>query len=403
MVCRSLLVLGLVVLAAAACSGDSPEPALLAPDNATFAKGSGQGGKGSIEVKTATTGADLDPDGYTVTLNGGSAQAIGVNATVTYSRLSGGEYQVALSGVASNCTVAGANPRTVSVSANKPSRTTFEISCTALTPVEPAVLLAAGDVGLCGATAPFQTADIIARYPGATVAAVGDLAYPDGREQDFRDCYDPSWGAHKGRTRPALGNHEYNTGSAQAYFNYFGPVAGDPTKGYYSYTLGEWFVVVLNVNPYLLSRVPVTAGSEQESWLRSQLSSNPKRCTLAYFHYPRFSSGHHGSQSFVRDIWNALYDYGVDVVVAAHEHSYERFAKMDKSGAADPARGIRQFVVGTGGTNLRYFNTPLSTSEVRNSDTHGVLRLTLEADAYQWDFLPVAGKTFTDSGRTTCH
>ncbi len=400
---RRLSVLSLVALLAAACSVDSPEPSIVAPEHAASAKTSANGGKGSIEVKTATTGADLDPDGYTVTLNGGSAKQIGVNSTVTYSRLSAGEYQVALSGVASNCTVAGENPRMVSVSANSTSRTTFEVSCTALAPAEPAVLLAAGDIGVCGATAPFQTADIIANYPSATVAAVGDLAYPDGREQDFRDCYHPSWGAHKDRTRPALGNHEYNTGSAQAYFDYFGPVAGDPSKGYYSYTLGEWFVVVLNVNPFLLSRVSVKSGSEQERWLRQQLSANPKRCTLAYFHYPRFSSGHHGSQSFVQDIWSTLYDYGVDVVVAAHEHSYERFAKMDKSGAADPVRGIRQFVVGTGGVGLRYFNEPLPTSEVRNSDTHGVLRLSLEGDAYQWEFLPVEGKTFTDTGSTTCH
>ncbi|MBA4156702.1 MAG: metallophosphoesterase [Gemmatimonadetes bacterium] len=290
------------------------------------------------------------------------------------------------------------------MSANTTTRTTVEVSCIALAPGDPAVLLAAGDIGVCGATAPFQTAGIVARYPSATVAAVGDLAYPDGREHDFRDCYHPSWGKHKARTRPALGNHEYNnTGSAQAYFKYFGPVAGDPSKGYYSYTLGEWFVVVLNVNSFRLSRVSVKSGSEQERWLRQELSSNSSRCTLAYFHYPRFSSGHHGSRNFVQDIWDTLYDYDVDVVVVAHEHSYERFAKMDKSGAADPVRGIRQFVVGTGGVKLRSFNTPLPTSEVRNSDTHGVLKLTLEADAYQWEFLPVEGKTFTDTGRTTCH
>jgi len=234
------------------------------------------------------------------------------------------------------------------------------------------------------------------------VATLGDNVYESGSASEYANCYNPSWGRHKGRTHPAPGNHEYNTSGASGYYGYFGAAAGDPTKGYYSYTLGAWHVVVLNSNCGAIGGCQ--KGSAQEQWLRQDLAAHPTACTLAYWHHPRFSSGaEHGSDAEMKPIWQALYDLGADVVLSGHEHNYERFAPQDPNGTRDDARGIREFVVGTGGKSHYGFAAILPTSEVHNSTTFGVLQLTLHPTSYDWRFVPEAGKSFTDAESDACH
>ncbi len=258
------------------------------------------------------------------------------------------------------------------------------------------VLVGAGDIATCPNTEDEDTAALLEDIEG-TIFTTGDNAYPDGTDADFENCYEPSWGRHKPRTYPSPGNHEYHTPGASGYFNYFGVAAGDPGEGYYSYNQGAWHVVVLNSN------IAVEPGSAQHEWLRADLASNTAICTLAYWHHPLFSSGHHGNQTKMKLLWEALYAADVDVVVNGHDHDYERFALQDPSGEADPARGIREFVVGTGG-GLRPFETFQPNSEVRSADTHGILKLTLNPTSYDWEFVPVSGgETFTDSGSGSCH
>jgi len=229
------------------------------------------------------------------------------------------------------------------------------------------------------------------------VFTTGDNAYPNGSAEEFANCYDTSWGRHKDRTYPSPGNHDYHTPDAAGYFEYFGSRAGEPGKGYYSYDLGTWHIIALNSN------IPVEAGSPQDQWLREDLASHPTVCTLAYWHYPRFSSGTvHGSDESMQPLWEALYEYGADVVLVGHEHNYERFAPQDPQGNADPERGIRQFVIGSGGRSHYTFGPPIANSEVRNSDTTGLLKLTLHATSYSWEFIPEPGKTFTDFGDAPC-
>jgi hypothetical protein len=258
------------------------------------------------------------------------------------------------------------------------------------------VLVGAGDIASCSSEGDEATASLLENIPG-TVFTTGDNVYPDGSSTEFANCYDPSWGRLKARTYPSPGNHDYHITDAAGYFNYFGPAAGDPTKGYYSYDLGTWHIIVLNSN------IPVEAGSPQEQWLRADLAAHPVACTAAYWHHPRFSSGiRHGSNTRLQPLWQALYDYGADVVMVGHEHNYERFAPQDPNGKADPARGIRQFVIGSGGRSHYEFGAPIANSEIRNGDTHGVLKLTLHPTSYSWEFIPEAGGSFTDSGNSPC-
>jgi hypothetical protein len=258
------------------------------------------------------------------------------------------------------------------------------------------VLVGAGDIATCSGTGDEATANLLDGIAG-TVFTTGDNVYPDGTSAEFANCYDPTWGRHKARTRPSAGNHDYHTQGAAGYYSYFGAAAGDPSKGYYSYNLGDWHIIVLN------SEISAGANSAQVQWLRADLAAHPVACTAAYWHKPRFSSGeHHGSSTSMRPLWQALYDFGADVVLAGHEHNYERFAPQDPEGVADPARGIREFVVGMGGRSHYAFGTPIANSEVRNADTYGVLKLTLHPTSYTWEFIPEAGKTFTDSGTASC-
>ena len=272
-------------------------------------------------------------------------------------------------------------------------------------PLEPgATLLAVGDIASCSSTGDEATAAIVAQHPAGVVVTLGDNVYPNGTSTEFTDCYDPSWGAHRSRTRPAAGNHDYNTAGAAGYYGYFGAAAGDPATGYYSFDVGDWHVIALNSN---CSSVPCAGGSAQEPWLRADLAAHATApCTLAYWHHPRFSSGTaHGSSTAVAPLWAALHDYDAEVVLAGHEHQYERFAPLDTAGQVDRAGGVREFVVGTGGRShyTGFVNPPLTGSEVRDGTTYGVLELTLKPTSYDWEFLPIAGGTFSDSGSGSCH
>ena len=264
-----------------------------------------------------------------------------------------------------------------------------------------AVLVGAGDIADCTNLAGAEaTARLLETIPG-TVMAVGDLAYPDGTKENF-ECYDRTWGRVKSRTRPSVGNHEFHSQGATYYFSYFGEAAGDPKTGYYSYELGTWHIIVLNSE--CLQVGGCDTGSAEEKWLRADLAAHRVACTLAYFHKPLFSSGGaHGDDPEIVPLWQALYDANADVVVGGHDHDYERFAPQTPLAKPDAARGIREFVVGTGGKSHRPFAPPHANSEVRNTDTFGVLKLTLRPGAYDWQFIPEAGKTFTDSGTGSCH
>jgi acid phosphatase type 7 len=256
----------------------------------------------------------------------------------------------------------------------------------------PEVFVGAGDIALCGGNqeATARQLDAI----GGTVFTLGDNAYMVGSREEFRNCYDPSWGRHKGRTRPVPGNHDYGTPNASAYYEYFGANAGQPGVGYYSFDLGAWHIITLNSN------VATSTGSAQASWLRADLAASSARCTAALWHHPLFTSGPNGNNDYMRDLYRILYDAGADLALVGHDHLYERFAPQDPNGRLDAARGMRQFVVGTGGVPLYDFRATQPNSEVRLK-THGVMKLTLFADRYDWEFLAVSGAG--DSGTTMCH
>jgi hypothetical protein len=269
------------------------------------------------------------------------------------------------------------------------------------------IVVAAGDIASCESNGDEATAHLLARIRG-TVLTLGDNAYEDGTPAEFRQCYDPSWGKYKARTRPAPGNHDYSggeagIGTAKGYFGYFRKIAGIPGKGYYSYNLGQWHLISLNSNCAEVGHC--VSSSPQMRWLKANLAANhDKRCTLAYFHHPRFSSGvEHGSSEEVKPLWDALYEAGVDVVLNGHEHNYERFAPQDPNGRADPTLGIREFVVGTGGESHYPIFEPIANSEVHNDNTYGVLKLTLHPKGYEWRFVPAGGGSSTDSGSGRCH
>ncbi len=239
----------------------------------------------------------------------------------------------------------------------------------------PRTLLAVGDIASCASEGDEQTAALVARTPG-TIAVLGDIAYENGSESDFANCFGPSWGKLVPRIKAALGNHEYNTPGAAPAVKLFGL----PTSGWYSYALGAWHVIVLNSNCGEVGGCG--RDSPQAHWLAADLAAHPARCTLAYWHHPRFSSGLHGSNVAYAPFWDILARAKADVVLSGHDHDYERFG---------PLKGIRSFVVGTGGGSI-----------VRNGDTFGVLRLTLRATGYDWKFLPAGKGTITDAGTARC-
>ena len=275
------------------------------------------------------------------------------------------------------------------------------------------VIMAAGDIacgsGSSGASCKqMQTSDLLMQQNPDAVLLTGDNQYEDGELPDYQSFYDPSWGRKKSITHPAIGNHEYGDPNGKGTFDYFNGVgnfsgpAGDRDKAYYSYDLGNWHLIALNSN--CSKAGGCSAGSAQEQWLRADLAANTKPCTLAYWHHPRWTSDTRDFDTpAVQSFWNALYDYGAEVVLVGHSHFYERFAPQNPSHQLDNSLGIRQFIVGTGGRNVYGFGTIEANSQVRNGTTFGALKMTLHPGSYDWQFLPIAGSSFTDSGTTFCH
>jgi hypothetical protein len=251
------------------------------------------------------------------------------------------------------------------------------------------VFVGAGDIAMCDRNA--ETTARLLDGIGGTVFTLGDHAYFQGTRQQFMDCYDPTWGRHLDRTRPSPGNHDYEQPGAAPYFEYFGALAAPPL-GYYSHELGSWHAIALNSN------INVGPGSMQANWLRDDLAASRARCTIAYWHHPLFSSGPSGNNSNMRHFWQLLYDAGAEIVLSAHDHLYERFSRQDPDGRPDD-RGIRQFVVGTGGA-LLYEPGAIKPNSAVRIRAFGVLKLTLESNGYTWEFIGVSGQS--DSGTGVC-
>ena len=274
-------------------------------------------------------------------------------------------------------------------------------------PTDP-VLVGAGDIASCNQESDEKTAALLDQVVATTAEAgaetsvftAGDNAYENGTPSEFASCYDPTWGAFKARTRPVPGNHDYVTAGATGYYHYFGAAAGPSGKGWYAYDLGAWRIYALNSNCEAIGGCG--AGSTQETWLQADLATNPRQCVAAIWHHPRFSSGFHGNNTNMDQIWRDLVSAGAEFIVNGHDHGYERFALMTATGAPAPVNGTREFVVGTGGASLRALGTIQASSEVRNNATLGVMKFTLTATGYAWQFVPIAGRTFTDSGTGTC-
>jgi hypothetical protein len=268
--------------------------------------------------------------------------------------------------------------------------------------IGPATLLAAGDVASCSNGNDDATERLLAATPAATVAMLGDGAYENGTLDEYGRCFAPSWGVEQRRIRPTPGNHDYGTGGAAGYFEWFGAAAGEPGKGWYSYDLEGWHVVVLNGN---CSRAGgCYAGSEQERWLAADLAAHPARCTLAYWHQPLFSSDPKGGSPNVRPLWERLYAAGAELVLNAHAHHYERFAPKRPDGTGDAAGGIREIVAGTGGRSLTGFGSkPAAGSEYRSDSSYGIVRVTLDESSFAWEFEPAGGAPARDRGSARCH
>ena len=366
------------VIPAPVTPNQAPAVALTAPTN-------GSSVVAGTTVTVSASASDADGTVRRVEFLAGSA-SIGTDATSPYS-------------IAWTPSVTGAYSITARAIDDDDAATTSAsrtLTVTAPAPVGSATFVGAGDIARCTATNDEATAALLDGIAG-TVFTLGDNVYDNGTATEFATCYDPSWGRHRSRTRPVAGNHDYNTTGATGYYDYFGDAAGPRGKGYYSFDLGGWHIIVLNSN---ISR---GATSEQIAWLRADLTASAARCTMALWHHPRFSSGSHGNDSTQQPFWDVLYEFQADVVLVGHDHEYERFARQTPTGVADPTRGIRQFVVGTGGTSLRSFSTIRANSEFRNSTTWGVIKLDLVPTGYSWSYITTPNGAVVDSGTETCH
>jgi acid phosphatase type 7 len=269
------------------------------------------------------------------------------------------------------------------------------------TQTQTVTLVGAGDIAGCDFKHDSKTARLLGKIP-ATVFTLGDSVYPDGTRKQFRDCYDPTWGKYKKRTRPSVGNRDYETSGAEPYFDYFGWRAGKPSRGYYSYDLGAWHIVALNSNCKEVGGCEWR--SAQGHWLRRDLDRHRARCTLAYFHHPLYASGSGYDSPEVKPFWHILYNHHAEVILNGHAHRYERFARIKPSGARSLAKGIRQFIVGTGGAPGGSQHGPNDPRvQAKKVGAPGVLKLDLGSGFYHWKFVPVAGRNYTDSGRARCH
>jgi len=269
------------------------------------------------------------------------------------------------------------------------------------TQTQTVTLVGAGDIAGCDFKHDSKTARLLGKIP-ATVFTLGDSVYPDGTRKQFRDCYDPTWGKYKKRTRPSVGNRDYETSGAEPYFDYFGWRAGKPSRGYYSYDLGAWHIVALNSNCKEVGGCEWR--SAQGHWLRRDLDRHRARCTLAYFHHPLYASGSGYDSPEVKPFWHILYNHHAEVILNGHAHRYERFARIKPSGARSLAKGIRQFIVGTGGAPGEFqHGSDEPRVQAKKIGAPGVLKLKLGSGFYHWKFVPVAGRNYTDSGRARCH
>ena len=256
-----------------------------------------------------------------------------------------------------------------------------------------AILVGAGDIGLCGSRGTDLTGGLVEATLGE-VFLVGDIAYPSGNLQSFRDCFEPFWGHARDRWRPVPGNHEYETADAAGHFQFFGAAAGPPGLGYYRFVAGEWLVLMLNSN------IEAGPGSAQYQFVRESLQSRQFQCQMAMWHHPLFSSGPNGNNVQMRPIFQLLFENRVDVVVNGHDHFYERFSRQDPDGRLDE-NGIRQFIVGTGGADLsRPVRSAPNSGMVLS--TFGIMRFTLRPATYGWEFIEASGQ-LGDNGNTPCH
>jgi acid phosphatase type 7 len=256
-----------------------------------------------------------------------------------------------------------------------------------------------GGAGTASACRQRYTADLLGGVDA--VLTLGDNQYENGAYEKFLLSYDPSWGRAKAITYPSPGNHEYLIPGGLGYFTYFGAAAGTRGEGWYSFDLAGWHLIALNSNCSAVGGCG--PGSPQYQWLMNDLAANNAECTLAYSHHPRFSSGNYGNHDEFQPFWQLLYNDGAEIVLAGHDHNYQRYAPQTPAGGRDDARGIREFVVGTGGKTHYAVDSSGTNRQVANGDTFGVLKMTLRAGAYDWQFVPEAGKTFSDSGTGSCH
>ena len=317
----------------------------------------------------------------------------------------GSTIRVAVTGSnAAGSSSASSAPTSVVTAADPVVGAAGDIACD---PADPNFNSGAGTASACHMRA---VSDLLLQSHLTAVLGLGDEQYECAGLSAFASSYDPTWGRLKSITYPAPGNHEYQTsggtncdaaGNAAGYYTYFGSAAGDPSKGYYSFDLGTWHLIALNASCAKVGGCG--AGSPEEIWLKNDLATHTNRCTLAYWHNPRYSSGGVGNDSTFSPFWQDLYNANAELVLVGHDHEYERFAPQNASSGLDTARGIREFVVGTGGKTHTNFATIRANSEVRNNDTFGFLKLTLHPSSYDWQFVPEPGKTFADSGSTACH
>lgn len=306
-------------------------------------------------------------------------------ATDTYQSVSTTPQQISTS---TAITVNTATPEPVPTSTDTPVPT-----------ATPAILLGAGDISICGQKGDDETA-LLLEVENGEIFTAGDNSNEDGFMYQYQKCFEPSWGRLMNRLHPVPGNHDYYGDDGKSYYEYFGERAGPPGKGYYSYDLGAWHIVALNSNCDYVSCRPDSA---QLKWLREDLEANKTQCTLAYWHDPMVGSALHDYYYGVLPFWEALYDYGAEIIVNGHNHIFEVFSPQNPELKPDLENGIAQFIVGTGGASHYSFTDIKPNSIIRDNTSFGIIKFKLFENQYEWEFIPVAEGDFTSTGSGLCH